>query len=221
MQQHIFTPLSLSPDSILYHPDRHPSLLPRHAATFRRDPAAGSVLHRIPDPSAPTADDFGGGGLVATAPALLAIYAAILRSCNDDDGENGILSAAMVDEIFSPQLSPQSRRGLASIENVDPGALCGVPRGMAIQYGLGGLLNLEDVEGGRRKGSIAWSGMRNYYFWIDRESGVAGLQAMHMLPCGDEKTVELLNAFERAVYAAAVGAEPGREGDGKRKGWDR
>lgn len=215
MQQHIFTPLSISPDSILYHPDRHPPLLPRHAATFRRDATTGSVLNRIPDPSAPTADDFGGGGLVATAPALLAIYAAILR-CNadddDDDGEDSrILSAAMVDEIFTPQLSPQSRKGLASIENVDPGALCGVPRGMAIQYGLGGLLNLEDVEGGRRKGSIAWSGMRNYYFWIDREGGVAGLQAMHMLPCGDEKTVELLNAFEGAVYAAAVGAEPGRE----------
>ncbi|KAK0663559.1 Acyltransferase mokF [Lasiodiplodia hormozganensis] len=216
MQQHIFTPLSLSPDSILYHPDRHPSLLARQAATFRRDATTGSVLNRIPDPSLPTADDFGGGGLVATAPALLAIYAAILR-CNtdndDDGGENGrILSAAMVDEIFSPQLSPQSRNGLASIENVDPGALCGVPRGAAIQYGLGGLLNLEDVEGGRRRkrGSIAWSGMRNYYFWIDREGGVAGLQAMHMLPCGDEKTVELLNAFERAVYAA-VGAEPGRE----------
>lgn len=29
---------------------------------------------------------------------------------------------------------------------------------------------------------------------------------MHMLPCGDEKTVELLNKFEEAVYLA-VGSE--------------
>lgn len=42
--------------------------------------------------------------------------------------------------------------------------------------------------------------------WIDFESGVTGLQAMHMLPCGDEKTVELLNKFEEAVYLA-VGSE--------------
>ncbi|KAL0261805.1 hypothetical protein SLS55_003237 [Diplodia seriata] len=202
MQTHIFTPLSIAPTSILYHPDRHPGALARHAATFRRDPSDPAVLTAIPDPSKPTADDFGGGGLVATAPALLAIYAAILRG-----GEN-ILSAAMVDEIFTPQLDAASRRGLKSIENVDPGALCGVPRGAPIQYGLGGLLNLEDVpDGRRRKGSVAWSGMRNFYFWIDREGGVAGLQAMHHLPCGDEKTVELLGEFERAVYRAAAGVE--------------
>lgn len=38
--------------------------------------------------------------------------------------------------------------------------------------------------------------------WIDFERGVAGLQAMHMLPCGEERTVELLECFEGAVYAA-------------------
>lgn len=152
MQQHIFAPLHLT--NILYHIDRHPPHAARLAPTFQRTPSG--ALEPIPDPSHPTTDDFGGGGLVASAPDLLAIYAALLRR------DPRILGARMLDEIAAPQLA--TRAGLESIENVDPGALCGIPRGAPITYGIGGLVNLEDVEGGRRAGSIAWSGMRNYYF---------------------------------------------------------
>ncbi|OJD37426.1 beta-lactamase [Diplodia corticola] len=217
-------------------PPRPPPLPPppRTPATFRRDPANPSLLVPIPDPSAPTTDDFGGGGLVATAPALLAIYAAILHDADDDDDDNNnneqpplLLTRATAAEIFTPQLDAASRRGLRSIETVDPGALCGVPRGSPIQYGLGGLLNVEDVvvlipsgdggrgqRRGRKEGSLAWSGMRNFYFWIDRRAGVAGLQAMHHLPCGDERTVGLLGAFEGAVYEAVEAVAGGAEGEG-------
>lgn len=152
MQQHIFAPLHLT--NILYHIDRHPPHAARLAPTFQRTPSG--ALAAIPDPSKPTTDDFGGGGLVASAPDLLAIYAALLQR------DPRILGARMLGEIAAPQLP--TRAGLESIENVDPGALCGIPRGAPITYGLGGLVNLEDVKGGRRTGSIAWSGMRNYYF---------------------------------------------------------
>ncbi|GME32119.1 putative beta-lactamase-related protein [Neofusicoccum parvum] len=196
MHAHIFAPLH-APD-ILYHLDQHPSSHARLAATFERDPASGA-LAAIPDISRPTTDDFGGGGLSGSAASLLAVYAAVLR----EDPRLAIRPATLR-EIWTPQLA--TTHGLESIENVDPGALCGVPRGAAITYGLGGLVNLEDVAGRRRARSVAWSGMRNYYFWIDFESGVAGLQAMHMLPCGDERTVELLERFEEAVYMAAENA---------------
>ncbi|EKG10007.1 Beta-lactamase-related protein [Macrophomina phaseolina MS6] len=152
MDQHIFGPLGLT--DTLFHIDQHPAHLSRLAKTFQR--TASASLQEIPDPSKPTLDDFGGGGLSATAADLLEIYAAILRE------DPRILSQEMIREIFKPQL--KTANGLESMETVDPGAFCGIPRGTEIQYGLGGVLNMEDLPGGRRKGSIAWSGFRNYYF---------------------------------------------------------
>ncbi len=46
--------------------------------------------------------------------------------------------------------------------------------GSVDRFGLGFLVNGDPVEGGRAAGSLAWAGLYNTYFWVDRENGVAG-----------------------------------------------
>mgnify|MGYP001139061881 CR=1 FL=1 len=38
-------------------------------------------------------------------------------------------------------------------------------------FGLGFLINGGPVDGGRAAGSLAWAGLYNTYFWIDRARG--------------------------------------------------
>lgn len=47
--------------------------------------------------------------------------------------------------------------------------------------------------------------------WIDREAGLCGLFATQIMPTGDEKTVELQQAFERAMYQRYYAAMSGME----------
>jgi hypothetical protein len=62
------------------------------------------------------------------------------------------------------------------------------------------MINTEPIEGGRAAGSLAWAGVFNSYFWIDRASGVCGVLLTQILPFLDEEVVSLFEDFERAVY---------------------
>jgi CubicO group peptidase (beta-lactamase class C family) len=67
-------------------------------------------------------------------------------------------------------------------------------------WGLGFLINPEPGPDGRAAGSLAWAGIANSYYWIDPESDIAAVLCMQHLPFGEPATVEVLRAFERAVY---------------------
>src|SRR5439155_251019 len=62
----------------------------------------------------------------------------------------------------------------------------------------------EAVPERRSAGSLAWPGLGNTYFWIDPAAGVAGVILTQLLPFADRKALALLDAFERAVYAAVA-----------------
>ena len=72
-------------------------------------------------------------------------------------------------------------------------------------WGLGFHITSVDLEGMRRAGTGDWAGLFNSYFWVDRASGVGAVLLTQVLPFFDGRVVELLVAFEQAVYAA-VGA---------------
>jgi CubicO group peptidase (beta-lactamase class C family) len=67
-------------------------------------------------------------------------------------------------------------------------------------WGLGLMVNLEDLPGGRRAGSLAWAGLGNTYFWIDPASGIAGVLLSQILPFADPRIMRLFAEFEKAVY---------------------
>ena len=64
---------------------------------------------------------------------------------------------------------------------------------------LGFVANLEPGPNGRSAGSLAWGGLGNCYYWIDRAAGAAGVFCAQLLPFADPKTLEAFGAFERAV----------------------
>jgi CubicO group peptidase (beta-lactamase class C family) len=72
-------------------------------------------------------------------------------------------------------------------------------------WGLGFHLTLVDLPGMRSAGTGDWAGLFNCYFWVDRAAGVGAALLTQVLPFFDPGVIELLVAFEQAVYAE-VGA---------------
>ncbi|KAL9941569.1 hypothetical protein ACHAO3_009088 [Verticillium nonalfalfae] len=81
------------------------------------------------------------------------------------------------------------------------------PANMRLDHGLGGIINMADVGGKRRKGSLSWCGMCNGRWWIDREAGIAAVLVVNVLPLGDPVVNKLLDELERAVYGGLLHAK--------------
>jgi methyl acetate hydrolase len=140
----------------------------------------------------------GGHGLWSTA----ADYLRFLRMWLDDGSAPGgqVLRPATVE--------------MATRNHLDPGLLIGplhsvVPAlsddveffpGVPKTWGLTFMVNEEDTATGRPAGALAWAGLANLYFWIDRAHGVAGFWGTQVLPFGDPRCLEGYLAFETAVY---------------------
>lgn len=72
--------------------------------------------------------------------------------------------------------------------------------GMPKTWALSFMINDEDAPTGRPAGSIAWAGLANLYFWIDRRNGLGGFWATQVLPFADPTSVGGFLDFEKAVY---------------------
>jgi CubicO group peptidase (beta-lactamase class C family) len=60
----------------------------------------------------------------------------------------------------------------------------------------------------RSAGTGDWAGIFNTYYWIDRAAGIGGLMMTQVLPFYDAKIIDVLMAFETAVYAQVGAAVP-------------
>jgi len=69
------------------------------------------------------------------------------------------------------------------------------------KFGLGFALNTSPTSSGRGANTLAWAGIFNTFFWIDREHGIAAVLMTEMLPGLDPGPAKLLEEFDRAVYA--------------------
>lgn len=150
----------------------------------------------------------GGAGLWTTAEDYGKVLSAVLRAASTDgDGETGLrLKKEAVDLLFTPQLN---EKGLEMVKEMGRTFRAGImpefPEGFeAVDHGLGGLLNLEDVKGKRRKGSMMWHGYCNSHWWIDRETGIGACLLVEQFPFADPVVVQLYNDLERAVYGELV-----------------
>ena len=79
-------------------------------------------------------------------------------------------------------------------------AACHFFPGTAKHWGLGFLINAEDIAGQRSAGSLTWAGLYNTHFWIDRKRALTGLLMTQLLPFCDPRFLDLYKAFEHAVY---------------------
>ena len=134
-----------------------------------------------------------GAALFGTVPAFLNLLAAILRG--------DLLSPKATEALFANRTAdlhfgPMKTANPAATADVD--FFPGVPKSFA----YAGLRMEADVPGARRAGSVAWAGMQNTHFWIDRESGLAAVLAMQHLPFVDENAMAVYDQVEQAVYAS-------------------
>ncbi|KAL8786657.1 MAG: hypothetical protein Q9195_008111, partial [Heterodermia aff. obscurata] len=111
-------------------------------------------------------------------------------------------ACSLAEYMEAPQLDERCQRALMRVMR-DPEVndmMGGLPLGVEKNWGLAGLLLMEDVEGGRRKGAMSWGGLPNLVWWIDREAGLCGLYGTQILPVGDLRSVQMCQLFEREMY---------------------
>lgn len=193
-REHIFMPLDM-PDTHFIVPEEK---LPRFATAYSKSDQG--ELTPLPY-SRPSGDFFsGGGGLRSTARDYIRFLRAILNG-GELDGVR-FLSAASVDLMAQNHIGDLEAAG--PVESFTPrlsNDFDFIP-GSVDKFGLGFVINTDPVPGGRSAGSLAWGGLYNSYYWIDREKDVCGVVITQILPFYDDDVVALFSSFETAVYAA-------------------
>lgn len=192
-REKIFMPLGMN-DSFFNVPAEKRSRVVR---TFQRSKDGG--LAEAPPLVATTVDFFsGGGGLFSTAADYLIFVRTLMAGGRL--GEKRILSAQSVAQMGANQLGSLSIRPLPTMlpQFATDGAIL---TGDLDKFGLGFALNTKPTSAGRGANTMAWAGIFNTFFWIDREKQVAAVLMSQVLPFLDPPVKRLLDEFDAAVYA--------------------
>lgn len=175
LAKNIFEPLEMS--STTFRLAERPDLIQRRAAiALRAEPSAPLIAGGAdPVPEKPPMAG-GGSGLFSTANDYAKLLGALVK------GGDGILKPESVRELCQPQLS-DSKFLMATLDSPFRDFFCPeYPPGTPANYALGGAINLEDVPGKRRKGSMMWSGMSNPHWVSFRRITSSGKQFADDLP---------------------------------------
>jgi len=196
LQDHIFEPLGMRDTAFRIRPDMRARL----ARIHQRDAAGRLAATDIEIPQYPEFE-MGGGGLYGTAGDYLRFVRMIL---NDGDS-NGVqvLKPSTVVRMSRNAIGRLRVRPLRSVVpplSNDAEYFPGMPK----RWGLTFMINEQRAPTGRAPGSLAWGGLANTHFWIDRRQGVAGVYLTQVLPFADVRSLPLFYAFEKTVYDTLV-----------------
>jgi methyl acetate hydrolase len=145
----------------------------------------------------------GGHGLHSTA----LDYAKFIRMwLNDGDGPKGrVLKPETVAMAAQNGLGEMKIKGLPgvipSLSNYAE-FFPGMPKSWALTF----MINDEDAPTGRPAGALAWAGLANLFYWIDRQNGIGGFWATQILPFADPASVGGFLEMETAAYDILVKA---------------
>jgi CubicO group peptidase (beta-lactamase class C family) len=193
-QENFFGPLGMKDTSFRIAPSQRARL----ASVHQR--GEGGALTPI-EFEIPQEPEFlmGGGGLYGTASDYLAFARMIMQ-----DGRADGVQLLRPDTVA---LMSQNHIGALDV-GVLRTAMAALSNdvelfpGMVKKWGLGFVINTRPAPTGRSAGSLAWGGLANTYFWIDRTRRVCGVFLSQVLPFFDHTAVELFEKFERDVYRA-------------------
>ncbi len=139
----------------------------------------------------------GGGGLYGTAADYLAFARVFLNAGRAAGGQ--VLqpeTAALMAQNAMGDLDVRLLKTAAPVYSHDAEFF----PGMVKKWSFGFMISPAPGPSGRAAGSLNWAGLGNTYFWIDPASGIAGVILMQLIPFADPKSLQLLDAFERATY---------------------
>lgn len=213
MQENIWSPLGIK--NITFHQDTHPTVAKNLVKMTRRGQLANyeaptsdpelkadwtdTIIYKTP-----TADEIGGAGTIGSA----VDYMRILKSLLSPDSL--LLKPSTLDTFFTPQFAAGSG-SLRDYEEflkypVYVDAFASQPQGTKVNWGLGGMLVMEDSEYGKKSGTMSWSGVANTLWTIDRDAGLACFYGSNILPFGDFRSAEMQRLFEKEMYRRLASA---------------
>ena len=192
--EHIFGPIGMKDTAFTLSSERRARLVGMHARGA--DGALGPIPFELPEEPE---FQMGGGGLYGTAADYLAFERVFLNRGHANGRQ--VLRPETVQQMSENAIGGLDVRLLKTAVPTYSNDAEFFP-GMLKKWSLGFMISTEAVPGGRRRGSLAWAGLGNTYFWIDPAKGIAGVILMQLIPFADPKPVALLEDFERALYAA-------------------
>jgi CubicO group peptidase (beta-lactamase class C family) len=141
----------------------------------------------------------GGGGLYGTAGDYLAFAQMIMNGGTHNGAQ--VLRRETVDLMSQNHIGaleiPAMKTAAPPLSN-DVELMPGIGK----KWGLSFLINTQPLPTGRSAGSLAWAGLANTYFWIDRTKKVCGVFLSQLLPFYDHTAIDLFGKFETEVYQA-------------------
>jgi CubicO group peptidase (beta-lactamase class C family) len=141
----------------------------------------------------------GGGGLYGTAGDYLAFAQMIMNGGTHKGAQ--VLRRETVDLMSQNHIGaleiPAMKTAIPPLSN-DVELMPGIGK----KWGLSFLINTQPLPTGRSAGSLAWAGLANTYFWIDRTKKVCGVFLSQLLPFYDHTATDLFGKFETEVYQA-------------------
>lgn len=139
----------------------------------------------------------GGGGIYSTAFDYLMLLQALLNGGSHHG--TSILRPETVAMMSENQIGNLEAGTLRTTNPALSNDVDFFP-GIQLRWGLGHMINVAPVPGGRRAGSLTWAGLFNTYYWIDPAMPIAGVIMMQILPFADRKALKAYRQFERGVY---------------------
>jgi methyl acetate hydrolase len=194
LQSNVLGPLGMKDTSFKLSPSQRARL----ASVHQRDDKGALAPIEFALPEEP---EFlmGGGGLNGTAPDYLAFTQMIMRGGRFNGAE--VLRPETVEQMAQNHIGALE---VGPMKTAAPGLSHDVELfpGMSKKWGLSFLINMVQSPTGRSAGSLAWAGLANTYFWIDRRKQVCGVFLSQVLPFYDPAAIDLLTKFETEVYRA-------------------
>lgn len=157
MVQHVFEPLRMKDTG--FWPEKLPQTRTRTLASAHRDDSGRLIPGELPIKEVHEIES-GGSGVFSTARDYAIFMNALMKG--------KLIKQETLAHMFAPQLDEKQAKMLEATaydEKMQSPLLPEFPKGIKLNHGLGGVLNLEDAPGKRRKGSMCWSGMANSH-WV-------------------------------------------------------
>ena len=176
MAQHIWQPLGIT-DMTFFLSNRH-DLRARAAVMSKREPfdasdnpTAESTSVYAPEHQACFLPDMvdcqGGAGIYSSPVEYLKVIRALLHALDAPEAPAvppaQLLRRVTVDAMFTPQLGDESRKALQAVGEIPRFnyMMGGMPVSTRKDWGLGGLIVMDDLPGWRSKGTMTWGGTPN------------------------------------------------------------
>jgi methyl acetate hydrolase len=170
----------------------------RQASLHGRDANGKLVPRPLEKPNVPRVPS-GGGGIYSTAPDYLVLLQALMNG--GSLRETSILRPETVALMAENQIG-NLNAGILKTTNPALSNDVDLFPGAQLRWGLGHMINIDPVPGGRKAGSLTWAGLLNTYYWIDPRMQIAGVIMMQILPFADREALKAYRQFEHGICHA-------------------